>query len=183
MGDWIKYLVPRITFLALLIYPVGYFFAVATVLTPMDTVSVGHFEDDRTVVVEQSQLDVVEANYDPDLENAFCVFGDVRDNRFIIDDIEVATVYSRGKGYVSYSCRPNAWERVPEILYDDDQQLIGDIHTHPPRSTEHQSAVDIAGTTYKSLFEYQLRGVYHEDEGANFYTLNSLRGDLDKAVH
>lgn len=142
----------------------------------------GHADDDRIVSIEQEHLDYLEEDYDPNLENGYCVFGYKTDSEFIVEEIEQATIHKQTKHSVNFDCIDRIWERKEDLLLDKEYKLIGDIHTHPPRSSNSLSYVDTGGTTISNLITYELRGVYHIDDGLGVYTSESLQQPLPLEV-
>lgn len=180
--NWIKYYLLRIPFWLMFAIPTLYFVATLTLISPAEDLSVGRNSDNRDIVVSDQEMEIIETNYQEEKEAAFCLFGSIDKEVINVREIEKATMYSRSKGSVSFSCYPNLVNNARGIFLDNNMQLIGIAHTHPPNSRARLSDIDSAGLAISSNYLYSISGVYMEGE-MNFFTLDSISYGLDYTTY
>lgn len=89
-------------------------------------------EAPTTVSISQSHLDWLQENYNEDLENGFCLFGQVDGNKVMVEDVEfVDNPWSQSKYSMRFNCVPQLAVRSGDLVQDYDYKFVGAIHTHP----------------------------------------------------
>ena len=136
-------------------------------------------DGDGTVVIEQKHLDLMERKYTEEVENAFCLFGKTNETHYIIEEVKfIENPIHQEKNGMTYICKSEVKDELPNLLTDPNYKFIGNVHTHP--RSKYLSSRDIwfMGLT----FPFQrLWGIGYQDE-VNFFNHKNLQNNLDLEV-
>lgn len=122
----------------------------------------GLAEAPTTVSFTRGQIQWLQENYNEEVENGFCLFGQVDGSKFIVEDVEfVDNPWSQSKDSMSFSCIPQITVRSNDLVSDEAYRFLGILHTHP--NTASPSLVDL--NTFNKVDEaVELFGVYNGEE-------------------
>lgn len=140
--------------------------------------SVGYDDDDRTVVVESDALDIFERHYRDDREEGWCLYGSANETHLRVDAVVPARPLSQSKEEIQFTC---VRETAGRLLAQEDARLLGAVHSHPSNDKSYLSRKDLLlwGRTTPVV---EVMGVYTEDAGVAFFTVESLRTPLPVVV-
>lgn len=132
------------------------------------------------VVVSEEQVDVFDQHYTTELENGFCLYGNVEDEQVVVDEVvPVDEPRKQSRGSISFTCVPETLNRLPKLLTHGDFGFLGIVHTHPsgsPRLSRSDAA--ILGSTF---YLVKISGIYNGDE-VEFYSFDDPRYSMPVQV-
>lgn len=119
----------------------------------------GLAEAPTTVSFTRGQIQWLQENYNEEVENGFCLLGQVDGSKFIVEDVEfVDNPWSHSKYSMRFNCVPQILVRSSQLVMDGDYRFLGIVHTHP--NTASPSSVDLE--TFGKVDEVvELFGVYN----------------------
>lgn len=138
----------------------------------------GYDEDDRTVVVDRSEVREFARHYDDEREEGWCLYGSVNDSHVRIDDVVHATPLSQADDHIEFTC---VRETAGQVTGGDNPRLVGTVHSHPSKDRSRISRVD-AMTWGRTSPVVEVMGIYTEADGVEFYTVRSMVRPLAKDV-
>jgi len=127
----------------------------------------------KTVLIQPQHRDVIFDNYDSDLEEGYCLFGEVNSTHIKIEKvIHNENPLDQGPNYIMNTCFKQIRNELPGMYLDYDYKLLGSIHTHPQSGVPEPSMRDIHSLGMKRLF-VRVLGVANNNT-VNFYSHKSL---------
>jgi len=82
----------------------------------------------------RSHVDWLNENYNESVENGFCLFGHIKDDNVVVEEVEfVDNPPHQEEGEMSFTCIPQIFAYSSELVMREEYRLVGVIHT-PPRS-------------------------------------------------
>lgn len=135
-------------------------------------------DDDRTVVIDESDVRTFEETYHPEREEGWCLYGAVNDTHVRVDDVVHADPVVQEKDHVQFTC---VGETTGQALRGRNANLIGVAHSHPSKDRSYLSRADTM-TWARTSPVVEVMGVYTEGDGIEFFTVRSLHRPLPQDV-
>ena len=133
------------------------------------------------VVISEHQIQTFDQHYTKQLENGFCLYGEIEDQQVVIDEVVyVDEPRQQSKGSISFTCIPETLERLPELLKRDDFGFLGIVHTHPsgsPRLSRSDAAMLGA-----SWYFVRVSGIYNGEQ-VEFYAFEDPRYSMPLQIY
>jgi proteasome lid subunit RPN8/RPN11 len=158
--------------------------SLAILFTRVTPVDIGILEDGSNyeVVISEEQVDVFDQHYTTELENGFCLYGEVEEEQVVVDEVVyVDDPLKQSRGAISFTCIPETLERLPKLLTHGDFEFLGVVHTHPSGSPR-LSLTDAANTLGMARAFVKVSGVYNGDR-VDFYTFEDPRVAMPLQVY
>lgn len=137
-----------------------------------------HGSDERVVVLDEEDEATFDRHYREDLEVGWCLYGGVNATHVRIDDVVPAEPMAQESDRIEFTCVPETADRVASV---EPPNLIGVAHSHPSRNRSEISRLD-AVTWGRISPVVEVKGIYTETEGVQFFSLRSLVDPLEKDV-
>jgi len=81
---------------------------------------------------QESHADWLQANYNQSVENGFCLFGQVQEEKVVVEQVEfVDNPVRQSYMGMSFTCIPQILARWQPLVSQEEYKLVGAIHTHP----------------------------------------------------
>mgnify|MGYP000680990318 CR=1 FL=1 len=154
----------------------------AVLFTLVSPINMGMWEDGSQyeVVISEEQIDVFDQYYTEEMENGFCLYGEVEDEQVIVDEVVyVDEPRKQSGGAISFTCIPETVDRLPELLTHGDFSFLGIVHTHPESSR--LSLMDAANTLGVGRVFVKVSGIYNGNQ-VEFYTFEDPRFPMQLQV-
>ena len=100
--------------------------------------------DPQIVSLQESHMEWLDENYNRSMENGFCLFGHIEEKMiadeedwktFVVEDVEfVDSPFTQSNSSIRHTCVPQVLARWNQLVFDQDYNLIGAIHTHPGKA-------------------------------------------------
>lgn len=134
--------------------------------------------DDRTVVIDATEVDKIERDYNQHTEEGWCLYGSKNRTHIRVTEVVRAETLFKREDQIAFTCLP---ETASQVASGRNPQLIGNVHSHVGHNRSRLSRMDVLlfGRVSPIL---TVMGVYTEHEGVEFYTTESLNKPLEKEV-
>jgi len=150
-----------------------------TRVTPIEMGMLGNGSE-YEVVISEKQVDVFDQYYTEEMENGFCLYGEVEDEQVIVDEVVyVNEPRKQSKGAISFTCIPETLDRLPKLLTHGDFGFLGTVHTHP--ESDRLSLMDAANTLGVGRVFVKVSGIYNGNQ-VEFYTFEDPRFPMQLQV-
>lgn len=148
----------------------------AILFTRVTPIHMGMLENGSSyeVVISGEQVDVFGQCYTEELEQGFCLYGEIEDEQVVVDEVVyVDDPMKQSRTAIEFTCIPETLERLPRLLKQGDFGFVGAVHSHPSSGIPQLSTNDAAilGTTW---FVQKVSGIYNGDR-VEFYTFEDPR--------
>lgn len=137
--------------------------------------------DPDNVAVQSSELEEIQTHYERDLEQGYCLFGEIEDDTAVVNEV-VHTRYpipwTNSGSRIDFTCLPEIAGRLPELA-DSDYSFVGAVHTHPSRTTGGSTTMSVPDENWfkaTSMFQ-RVHGIANKTH-VSFYTVD----DTEDAV-
>lgn len=134
-----------------------------------------------SVAVQGEDLQQIPAHYETDLEQGYCLFGEIEDDTAVVREV-VHTKYpipwTHSGSRIDFTCLPEIAGRLPELAASD-YSFIGAVHTHPSSTTGGTTEMSAADETWfkaTSIFQ-RVHGIANENR-VSFYTVDDTEGPI-----
>jgi proteasome lid subunit RPN8/RPN11 len=133
------------------------------------------------VVISENQLQTFDQYYTTEVENGFCLYGDIEDKQVVIDDVVyVDDPWKQTRTSMKFSCIPETLERLPQLLKQGDFGFLGIVHTHPSGSASlSDSDAAMLGATW---YFTKISGVYNGEQ-VEFYSFEDPRFSMPLQIN
>lgn len=155
----------------------------AILFTRVTPIHMGMLENGSSydVVISEEQVDIFDQHYTTELENGFCLYGEVERQQVVVDEVVyVDEPEKQSRGAISFTCIPETLDRLPKLLRQGDFGFLGIVHTHPsgsPRLSRSDAAMLGA-----SWYFVRVSGVYNGEQ-IEFYTFEDPRYPMPLQVY
>jgi proteasome lid subunit RPN8/RPN11 len=132
------------------------------------------------VVISEQQIQTFDQHYTTELENGFCLYGEIEDQQVVIDEVVyVDKPRQQSKGAISFTCIPETLERLPELVKQGDLGFLGIVHTHPSGSSRlSRSDAAMLGASW---YFVRVSGIYNGDR-VEFYAFEDPRYSMPTQI-
>ncbi len=134
--------------------------------------------DDRTVVVDASELRKIERDYSTTHEEGWCLYGSKNRTHIRVTEVVRAQTIFKRSDRIAFTCIP---ETASQVAAGRNPRLIGNVHSHVGYNESHLSRLDVMLLGRVSPV-VTVMGVYTEADGVEFFTTESLNEPLEKEV-
>ena len=134
-----------------------------------------------SVAVQGEELQQIPAHYSSDLEQGYCLFGEIDDDTAVVREV-VHTKYpipwTNSGSRIDFTCIPEIAGRLPELAASD-YSFIGAAHTHPSSTTGGTTKMsDPDKNWFKATSMFQrIHGIATENR-VSFYTANDTEDSV-----
>lgn len=134
--------------------------------------------DNRTVVIDATEVGEIERDYDPNTEEGWCLYGSKNETHVRVTEVVRAQTIFKREDRIAFTCIP---ETASQVAAGRNPQFVGNVHSHVDQNESRLSRLDVMLLGRVSPV-VTVMGVYTEQDGVEFFTTESMNEPLEKEI-
>lgn len=135
-------------------------------------------DDNRTVVIDATEVGQIEHQYSSDHEEGWCLYGTKNRTHIRVTEVVRAQTLVKQEDRIAFTCVP---ETAAQVAAGRNPRLVGNVHSHLDQPESRLSRVDVLLFGRVSPV-VTVMGIYTVEDGVEFFTTESLDQSLDKEI-